>query len=101
MHQLNLELLEQLNVACNYLLSNNVLVPNRNTFASLLRKAWALMDEIKADEPKIIQYTKLTDEKKHLFRTDEDVPVPNISSFKCECIREWTGIVPPLSKVKS
>jgi hypothetical protein len=74
-HKLNMELLEQLNVACNYLLSNNVHVPNESTFASLLKKAWALMDEIRADEVRGIQYTvnrrKVTD-----FKTDEEVPAP-------------------------
>jgi hypothetical protein len=71
MHQLNIELLEQLEVACSFLLQNHVEVPNKRTFKSLLRKAWSLMDEIRADEIKDVQYTvsrrKVTD-----FGTDED-----------------------------
>ena len=46
MHQLNLELLEQLGVACGWILDNTVTVPNREHLASLLNKARALFDEI-------------------------------------------------------
>jgi len=78
MHQLNIELLEQLAVACDYLVSNHVEVPNSNLFASLIHKAMTLLDDLQADRPKILQYQKLADEKKQRFRTDEDEPVPLI-----------------------
>jgi hypothetical protein len=80
MHQLNMELLEQLNVACNYLLSNDVPVPNRGTFVSLLRKAWALMDEIRADEEKGVQYI-VSRRKVTNLSNDEEETEPQTVKF--------------------
>lgn len=75
MRQLNIELLEQLNVSCTWLLENKVQIPNSSTFASLLTKVTTLLDEMNADEPKIMQYSisrrKVTD-----FRTDEEGTEP-------------------------
>ncbi len=82
MHQLNIELLETLAIACSHITKNHVDVPNESTFISLLGKAWALLDEIKADEPRIIQYTTNSRRKVTPFRTDEDVPVPTVALFK-------------------
>ena len=51
LHQLNIELLEQLDVACNWLLSHNIQIPNSDTLCSLLTKVEALLNEIySADE---------------------------------------------------
>jgi hypothetical protein len=72
MHSLNLELLEQLNVACSWIVEHSIPIPNLSSLLSLLRKTKALLAEIQADEPKLLQYQKLADEKKHLFRTDEE-----------------------------
>jgi len=76
LHQLNLELLEQLNVACGYFVDNSIPLPNVEILHSLFAKSKALLTEIESSEPKILQYQKIADEKKHLNRTDEDVPVP-------------------------
>jgi hypothetical protein len=57
MHQLNIELLEQLAVTCDYLLRNKVAMPNESTLVSLLEKAMTLLNEIQADKPKLLQYT--------------------------------------------
>ena len=46
MHQLNLELLEQLDVTCGWMLDSNVIVPNKEKLTSLLRKARTLLEEI-------------------------------------------------------
>ncbi len=73
---IGLGLLEQLNVACGYFITNNITLPNSETLYSLFQKSKALLNEIQADEPKTLQYTSLADEKKHPFRTDEEVPVP-------------------------
>ena len=80
MHQLNMELLEQLAVACDFLKKSGVPLPNASTFVSLLSKAVSLLNEIQADEPKMMQYQKLADEKKHLLRTDEDETEPG---YRC------------------
>ncbi len=65
MYQLNSELLEQLSVTCDFLKENGVHVPNEEKFYSLLNKTYALLSEIQADEPKMLQYTvsrrKVTD----------------------------------------
>jgi hypothetical protein len=76
MHQLNLELLEQLSVSCSWLMEHNVHIPNAETLCSLLKKATTLLGEIQADQPSIFQYQKVADEKKHLFRTDDKVTEP-------------------------
>ena len=46
MHQLVLELLEQLDVTCGWLLENKIPIPNRDTIYSLLVKTKTLLDEI-------------------------------------------------------
>jgi hypothetical protein len=56
MHQLNLELLEQLNVTCAWLIEHNIPIPNMQTLLSLLGKTRALLAEIQADEPSLLQY---------------------------------------------
>ena len=65
MYQLNAELMEQLSVTLSFLRQNNIRLPNQDTFDSLLNKTAALLDEIQADEPKILQYNvsrrKVTD----------------------------------------
>jgi len=80
MHQLNLELLEQLDVACGWILDKHITIPNSEQIASLLVKAKALLKEIQAEEPRVLQYQKLADEKKQHIRADEDEPVPSKSS---------------------
>lgn len=76
MHQLKLELLEQLDVTCGYVLDSNISVPNREHLASLLIKTKAILAEISSEKPQILIYRKIADEKKHLKGTDEEVPVP-------------------------
>jgi hypothetical protein len=76
LHQLDLELLEQLNVISCWLVENDIPIPNPHILYSLLAKAKALLTEIQSDEPKMLQYQKLVDEKKQHFKTDEDEPVP-------------------------
>lgn len=78
MHQLNLELLEQLNVACGWILDNRITIPNSEHIASLLVKAKALLKEVQAEEPRALQYQKLADEKKQHFRTDGEVTEPTV-----------------------
>jgi hypothetical protein len=73
MHQLNLELLEQLSVSCSWLMEHSVPIPNAETICSLLRKATILLSEIQADQPTILQYRKLADETKQPPRTDGEV----------------------------
>jgi hypothetical protein len=79
MYQLNTELLEQLSVTLNFLKNSGVHLPNESTFNSLLNKTMTLLDEIQADEPKILTYNisrrKVTDFREY-DGTDEEVPVP-------------------------
>jgi hypothetical protein len=71
LHQLNLELLEQLDVTCSWLLDNGIKLPNENKFHSLLIKARALLIEIQTATPKF-SYQKLADETLQGKRTDGD-----------------------------
>jgi hypothetical protein len=46
MHQLNLELLEQLNVTCQWIIDNNIQVSDEEHMSSLLNKSLTLLNEI-------------------------------------------------------
>ena len=81
LHQLNMELLEQFSISCDFLLKSGVKVPNASTFASLLNKALSLLNEIQADEPKIIQYQKISDEILHGKKSDRDFTEPMKNMF--------------------
>jgi hypothetical protein len=63
MHQLNYELLEQLNVIFGYLNANKVKVPDEEKLAGLLTKAMALLAEVQAGTPKTLQYQKISRRK--------------------------------------
>jgi len=76
MHQLNMELLEQFSIACDFLLKSGIAVPNASTFASLLNKSMALLNEIQAKTPKILQYRKLSDGSYHDKNSDDKLPEP-------------------------
>jgi len=58
MHQLNLELLEQLDVICGWLLKNKIPIPDQDHFCSLLTKAQTLLKEIYSDSPAFLQHQK-------------------------------------------
>ena len=76
MHQLNLELLEQLDVSCGWLLESKVHLPNERHFVSLLTKARALLSEIQAETPKTLIYQKLSDGFSQRKKSDKDFTVP-------------------------
>lgn len=77
MHQLNLELLEQLSVFADWVVNTHMSIPNEDKLESLLHKTQALMKELySTNSQNILQYQKLADEKKQHFKTDEDVPEP-------------------------
>jgi hypothetical protein len=78
LHQLNFELMEQLNIVCQWILDNHISIPNEGKMRSLLGKSLTLLNEICTDAPNvlILRCQKLADEKKHPNGTDEDVPVP-------------------------
>jgi hypothetical protein len=81
MHQLNYELLEQLNVTCDYLLTHYPNLPNNKKLASLLSKSMSVLKEIKTNSPKILVYQNLSDERKHRDDSDGKVPVPKSGLF--------------------
>ena len=89
MSQLNLELLEQLAVTCNWLRNCGIRLPNENALDSLLNKTIALLNEIQADEPKTLQYKKIpTDEILHGHKTAKDFTEPercSVTSSSAEC----------------
>jgi len=76
MHQLNLELLEQLGVACSWLMEHNIPIPNASTLSSLLSKTMVVLAEIYSDMPKVLQYSairrKVTDQKSDGEVTEPD-----------------------------
>jgi hypothetical protein len=76
MCQLNFELLEQLCITCQWILDNIPQIPDREKLCSLINKSQTLIREIQADEPKILRYQKLADEKKQPQRTDGEVTEP-------------------------
>ena len=82
MHQLNIELLENLSLACNHLVTFHIQVPNASTLASLLNKATTLLDEITASESQTIKYRKLSDDWKHRDKPNGKVTEPE-TRFCC------------------
>ena len=77
MHQLNLELMEQLDVVFRWIINNDLDIPNKEKIVSLLNKTKALTKELySTNTTKTLHYHKLADEKKQHFRTDEEVPEP-------------------------
>lgn len=73
LQQLNYELLEQLNVSCAYLLKNYPDSPNNEKLASLMTKAFTLLDEIN-DKDNIRR--KVTD-----YKSDGEVTEPRLLTF--------------------
>jgi hypothetical protein len=60
LHRLNLELMEQLDIACKFILKNIDQIPNAEKLRSLLSKADTLLTEIYSNNTKYptIFYTK-------------------------------------------
>ena len=77
MHQLNLELLEQLGVVFVWILENDVPIPNKDKLDALLNKMHSLMKELySSNSLKILQYQKIADENLQRKQTDEDFTEP-------------------------
>jgi hypothetical protein len=91
LHQLNFELLEQLNVACQWIIDSHLCIPNEEKMRSLIGKSLILLNEIQADEPKVLQYQKLADEKKQPFTTADKETEP-FFGFWC-LFGSWCGVV--------
>ena len=72
LHQLNLEMLEQMGVIYDWIIKNDLPIPNRDKLFSLLGKHNALLKELYNGTPKIIQYTALSKRKvTDNYQTDE------------------------------
>jgi hypothetical protein len=82
MHQLNYELMEQLNITCQWIVDSNIKIPNADCLCSLLGKSLALIAEVQADSPKTLVYQKLSDKWKRLPESDGKVPVPIYALYK-------------------
>jgi chromatin remodeling complex protein RSC6 len=76
MHQLNLELLEQLDVVFKWIIETDMPIPNKEKLSSLFSRTNALLKELYSSSPQTMIYQKLADEKKQHPRTDGEVPVP-------------------------
>jgi len=81
MHQLNFELLEQLNVTSQWIIDNKVKIPNENQMTSLVGKALTLLNELHGETPKTLQYRKIADESLHGHQTDEEFTEPEKTSL--------------------
>mgnify|MGYP001142050026 CR=1 FL=1 len=69
MYQLNLELLEELDAICEWILKNNIEIPNKDKLCSFLRKAKTLLNEIHSSTPFL----------QHRFKTPKDSTEPIIT----------------------
>jgi hypothetical protein len=66
MHQLNLELLENLSVTYSYMDENKIAFPNEGKFRSLLNRSKALLEEMySVQTPTLLYKQKLSDESYH------------------------------------
>ena len=72
LHQLNAELLEQLNVTCSYFVEAGIPFPNFDVLYSLFRRSKALLNEIQAGTPKMVQYKALQQTKSNRIYGDEE-----------------------------
>jgi hypothetical protein len=63
MHQLNLEMLEQLDVIFRWIIDNDVPIPNSDKLVSLLTKSQSLMKELYFSSPKTLQYRTVSRRK--------------------------------------
>jgi hypothetical protein len=67
MHELNLELLEQLGIFADWIVANEISIPNKEKLESLIHKTQALLIELQSDSPKTLIYhgirRKVTDEE--------------------------------------
>ncbi len=94
LHQLNFELMEQLNVVCQWILDNHISIPDDGKMRSLLGKSLTLLTEIRTDVPNvlILRSQKLADEKKQHIETDEEGTAPQritLNSFFPHSCSEW------------
>jgi hypothetical protein len=76
MHQLNLELLEQLDVVFKWLIRNDIAIQNMDKLNSLLTKTQALLAEVYSSSPKTLQYQKINRRKVTDFKNDGEVTEP-------------------------
>jgi hypothetical protein len=77
MHQLNYELIEQLNMTVQWILDSNIRPPNERLLSSLLTKSLSLIAEVNADSPKTLVYQKHHPTKFHNQNLpDEDFKEP-------------------------
>lgn len=63
MHQLNMELLEQLNIVFEFVMQNNIVVPNKEKLSSLILRTQALLEELYFSKPKGFSYRKLSTQR--------------------------------------
>jgi hypothetical protein len=83
MHQLHIEMLEQLDVIFTYIIENDLQIPNKDKLFSLLSKNHALLNELcSSNSLRIIQYRKLSDGRKHIDDSDTEVTVPYTPLYK-------------------
>jgi hypothetical protein len=59
MHQLNLEMLEQLHVTLSWIIERNIETPNTEKLIALISKSQSLLNEMNSSSPAILQYRKL------------------------------------------
>ncbi len=81
MHQLNFELLEQLNVTCQWIIDYKINIPNETLMRSLVGKSLALLNELRGDTPKTLTYKKIANESLHEPKNNEDFTEPFIMIF--------------------
>lgn len=96
MHQLSLELLEQLDVTCGWLLENKIHPPNEKQFYHLVNKTKVLFEELRADNPKVLCYQairrKVTEQK--FDESDGEVTEPenessNLKASSSKTLDSW------------
>ena len=77
MHQLNLELLEQLDIVFKWIVETDMPIPNREKLSSLLHKTETLIKELYLpNATKYLQYRMLSDESKQPRKPDDKVTEP-------------------------
>ena len=81
MHSLNLELLEQLDVVCQWIIENKLPIPNKEKLNSLLLKAQTLLQELYFEKTPTLLHMKLSDENLQGDKSDKEFTEPKNETF--------------------
>ena len=94
MHSLNIELLEQLDVVCRWIVESKLPIPNKEKLNSLLLKAQTLLRELYFEKTPTLLHKESPDESLQGDKSDEEFTEPETTRFNSfkKLVPKWSGI---------